>query len=282
MAAVIMRQSFRQRAYFLFTGVLLVAGVTGSMAQREVDPLTLARRAYNLRQYDQAVTLAMEARQQPALSNSAALVLSRALLARFRMVGDVADVATARQALLSVDPSQLMRGESAELQLGTGELLFVDDQFGAAAEMFEWSLDRPGTVPADQRDRVLEWWAASLDRYAQLAPDGERQVRYRRLLTRLDREGGSGPTSAVALYWLAAAARGVDDPERAWSLVIAAWVQAPVFAEPVGLTLRADLDRLMREAIIPDRARRAAPDADPVALKVALAAEWESLKERWK
>jgi hypothetical protein len=57
MAAVIMRQSFRQRAYFLFTGVLLVGGVTGSMAQREVDPLTLARRAYNLRQYDQAVMI---------------------------------------------------------------------------------------------------------------------------------------------------------------------------------------------------------------------------------
>lgn len=255
----------------------------GAMAQGEVDALTRARQAYNLQQFDQAVTLASAARQTPALANSASLVLARALLERFRRGGDVADVATARQALLSVDPARLVADEASELHLGMAELVFVDGQYGAAAELFEVALDRAGFVAAGQREHVLEWWAASLDRHAQLVPEAERQAPYRRLLTRVEHEAARGPASAVVTYWLAAAARGVDDPDRAWSLVIAGWIQAPLITPgPRAEALRSDLDRLMVDAIIPERARRAAPPSDPIALKVALAAEWTAIKERWK
>lgn len=254
----------------------------GAMAQGEADELTRARQAYNLQQFDQAVTLASAARQTPALANSASLVLARALLERFRRGGDVADVATARQALLSVDPARLVADEASELHLGMAELVFVDGQYGAAAELFEVALDRAGFVAAGQREHVLEWWAASLDRHAQLVPEAERQAPYRRLLTRVEHEAARGPASAVVTYWLAAAARGVDDPDRAWSLVIAGWIQAPLITQgPRAEALRSDLDRLMVDAIIPERARRAAPPSDPIALKVALAAEWTAIKERW-
>ncbi len=281
MAGVRTTQGFRQQVRRLMASLLVVVCGVGSMAQREADPLTRARQAYNQQEFDQAVALAVEARQTPAWANSAALVLSRSLLGRFRLVGDVADVAVARQALLSVDPSPLLVTEKAELHLGMAELLFVDDQFGAAAELFEVALDRPGMVTAAQRDRVLEWWAASLDRHAQLAPDGERQMRYGRLLARLEVESSRGPASPVVTYWLAAAARGVDDPDRAWSLAIAGWIQAPAIAGAQGPALRADLDRLMVDAIIPERARRTAPDGDPEALKAALASEWAAIKAKW-
>lgn len=274
-------------ALFVAWSVVGSVGASASMAQREVDPVTRARQAYNEQQFDEAVALASAARQTPAFANSASLVLARALLERFRRAGDVADVATARQALLSIDPARLTASETSELHLGTAELLFVDAEYGAAAELFEVALDRAAFVPADQRDHVLEWWAASLDRHAQLVPETERHARYRRLLTRVEQEAARGPASAVVAYWLAAAARGVDDPDRAWSLVVAGWIQAPLISPGApgaarATALRADLDRLMVDAIIPERARRAAPPSDPVALKVALAAEWSAIKERWQ
>jgi hypothetical protein len=243
------------------------------------DVLSRARLAYNTQRFDEAITLAAEARGIERLTHSASLVFARASLERFRVGNDVADVATARQALLSIDPARLSATETAELRLGTAELLFVDDQFGAAAEIFEAAL---GTVDPLHRDRVLDWWASSLDRHAQLAPEGERQRRYSRLLAGAERELSRAPSSAVAVYWLAAASRGVDDLDRAWSVAVAGWIQAPAMMPGVrGTTLQHDLDRLMREAIIPERARRAAPPADPEALKVALAAEWASIKQRW-
>jgi hypothetical protein len=264
-------------------GATVAPGLSAAPLPQAPDPLTRARQAYNLEQFDQAVTFASAARQTPAVVHSASLVMARALLERFRRAGDVADVATARQALLSIDISQLNPRERGELHLGMAEMLFVDEHYGAAGELFEAALDRAGLIETDQREHVLEWWAASLDRHAQLAPDAERHVRYRRLLTRLEQEVTRGPASATVTYWLAAATRGVDDPDRAWSLVIAGWIQAPLVATGVRAeALRADLDRLMREAVIPERARRAAPPSDPEALAVALRAEWSAIKERWR
>ena len=249
------------------------------MSPGQGDALSRARQAYNAQRFDEAISLAAEARGIERVAQSAALVFARASLERFRLAGDVADIATARQALLTIDPGRLTPNEASEFRLGTAELLFVDEQFGAATEIFETSLI---TVPAAHRERVLDWWASALDRHAQLAPDGERQRRYGRLLSGIEKELALRPSSTVAMYWLAAATRGVEDLDRAWSVAVAGWIQAPALAAGQrGADLRTDLDRLMREAIIPERAKRAAPPADPEALKVALAAEWESIKQRW-
>lgn len=244
------------------------------------DALARARQAYNEQRFDEAIELAGQARAIDRWADSAALVFARASLERFRRDGNVADVATARQALLALNVVRLSATEAGELRLAMAELLFVDEEFGAAAELFGAALD--DRLPEGHRDRVLEWWASSMDRWAQLAPEGERQRRYARLLARIERESSQAPSSPVAAYWLAAACRGVEDLDRAWAVAVAGWIQAPVLAPGArGVTLRGDLDRLMREAIIPERARRALPPSDPEALTVALAAEWAAIKQRW-
>jgi hypothetical protein len=265
----------------LAAAILLVAAIPVLTAQRAADPLTKARQAYNNQQYDLAIQFSKEAKNTPSMADSAGLVFSRAMLERFRRTGDPVDLEQARNALLAVNPSRLNQGESSELHLGMAELMFVDDQFGTATEMFEVALDRPGMVPDALRDRVLEWWAASLDRHAQLSPDTQRMAKYWRMLTRLETEAARGPNSPAVAYWMAAAARGVDDPDRAWSLAIAAWIQAPMIAGARAAALRTDIDRLMDVAIIPERANRSAADADIEALKLAYAAEWKAIKAKW-
>jgi hypothetical protein len=269
------------RARLLTSACMVAVATMGVMAQRPVDPLTRARQAYNEQQFDRAILLAKEAKNTPAQVDSASLVLARATIERARRTNDPVDVEAARSALLSVKPARLTATETSELHLGMAELMYVDDQVGTATEMFEVALDRPGMVPAQFRDRVLEWWAASLDRYAQYSPDTQRIAKYWRMLTRLEQEAARGPASPAVAYWMAAAARGVDDPDRAWSLAIAAWIQAPMIAGARAAALRSDIDRLMADAIIPERAHRSAADADPEAFKLALAAEWSAIKAKW-
>jgi hypothetical protein len=259
---------------------MLWVATAGLTAQREVDPLTRARQAYNEQQFDRAVSFANDAKRNPAQLDSASLVIARALLERFRRTTDPADLDAARKALLAVNTAKLTLSEASEMHLGMAEMMYVDQQFGAATELFEVALDRPAMVPARNRDRVLEWWAASLDSYAQYAPDIQRGAKYWRMLTRLEQEAVRGPATPAVAYWMAAAARGIGDPERAWSLAIAGWIQAPLIAGGRAAALRADLDKLM-EAIILERAHDSA-DADAEALKIALAAEWAAIKERWK
>ena len=61
--------------------------------------------------------------------------------------------------------------------------------------------------------------------------------------------------SSAAGYWLAAAARGSGDAERALNEATAAWARAAL-ATDGGIALRADLDRLVLQGILPDRAAR--------------------------
>ena len=82
------------------------------------------------------------------------------------------------------------------------------------------------------------------------------------------------PGSAAAAYWLAAAARAQGDLQAAWDAVEAGWVRASLAADR-GAALRADLDRLMLVAIVPERARALAQPEDTLRL------DWENFKERW-
>lgn len=253
-----------------------------SIAQSAGDTLSRARQAYNSLRIDEAVKLAADARGIERLAHSASVVFARASLERYRRTGDVADVAMARQALLTVDVTRLTRSESQELQLATAELLFADEQFGAATELFESALAAVDAADAVARERVFDWWASSLDRHAQHAPEGERERRYARLLDGAEREASRVPSSVIAGYWVAAACRGIGDLDRAWAVAVAGWIQAVRVAPGShGVTVQTDIDSLMRTAIIPERARMAAPPSDPEAVRVALVAEWESIKKRW-
>ena len=121
---------------------------------------------------------------------------------------------------------------------------------------------------------LLDWWATALDRDARPRPEIDRLAVYQRVRDRMHAELGATPTSVTAIYWQSAAARGQGDLQGAWDAAQAGWVRAPL-AGARGSTLRADLDRLVLTALVPERAR--ATGQPPATIQ----RDWERFKERW-
>ena len=265
----------RMRMAAVVMTVVLAAAPLAAAA----DPLSEARRLYNSGQYDDAREAALEALKAPATAEGARLVLGRIHLERFRRNADPAELAAAREALRAVDARGLEARDRLELTVGLGEALFLDDRFGPAAELFQWALDRSVTLGALAHERLLDWWATALDRLAQGQSREAREATYARLLRRMEQELALDPGMAPAAYWVTAAARGLGDVERAWHSAAGAWVGA-VLARDRGAALRADLDRLMTQALIPERAARLQV-RDPKAAAAGMLAEWEAFKASW-
>ena len=169
--------------------------------------------------------------------------------------------------------------ESAGGFAGLATLLFFEDRFGAAAELLDPLVDASATLAPDAHERALEWWATALDRQAQSQPLSERTDVYLRISERMEQELRRDSASGPASYWLAAAARGAGDIERAWSAAAAGWIRASL-ARDRGAALKADIDRLVTTAIIPDKAAKA-PARDRQKTAAALVADWEAFKQIW-
>jgi hypothetical protein len=263
---------------------VLLAGPPQVLAR---DALSSARIAYNDRRFDEAIAAATEAEKLPELADTAAVVLARSYLERYHAGDpdhrDPADLDRARTALKSVDASKLTARDRVEYLVGLGESLFFEEppRYAAAAEMFAAALGHADDATADARESMFEWWAESLDREAQFVPERERKLLYERILTRAEGELAHTPESAVAAYWLAAAARGSDDLERAWGAAIAGWIRAGSLGTR-GVTLRADLDRLMTNVILPERARQLTPSGDAQSTLALLRQQWDDLKKKWE
>ena len=271
----------------------LAAAVLASMAQAQAPPkdaLGRARALYNAGRYDEAIELATEAERLPQQANAAAVVLARARLERYRTASlrneqSASDLIDARDALKTVDAGALAPRDRVEFLTGLGESLFLEEPtegpppYAAAAAVFERALvlAEPGGAA---RDALFDWWASALDRQAQLAPDSARRAIYARVLARAEQELDRRDTSPAALYWLAAAARGTDDIERAWGAAVAAWIRAPELGA-AGPKLREDIDLLMTLGILPDRARLIAAGGDDRPIQAVLASQWDDLKKRW-
>lgn len=253
--------------------VCLVAAAASLQAADRPDPLARARASYNQGNFDAAIG---EAGAIAGAIPGVDLVAARAYLERFRMNGAPDDLENARLRLRRLDPRRLTPLERVELIVGLGEELYVEESYGAAATIFASVLDAP---PAEGRERVLDWWASALDRVARSRPGldrhVDRQVIYDQVTERMKKELASHPESASAVYWLAAAARGSGDLQAAWDAVEGGWVRAPLTRD-AGTALRIDLDRLMLEGIVPERARALSQPADSVRM------EWERFKARWK
>lgn len=256
--------------------VLTVLMTTSAVA---ADALAEARRLYNLGQYDMAARMAREAMTVPATAESARVVFGRICLERFRRSADSADLVEARTAFRDVNPETLDHRERAELTMGLGETFFLNDRFGPASELFERVLDSSGDLGAAAHERVLDWWATSLDRLALTLPREARHPVYTRILARMEKEFALDLSSSPAAYWLAASARGTGNLDRAYNAAIAGWVGA-LMAPDRGAALRADLDRLMVLGIIPDRAIRLQP-RDWKQTAAVMLAEWEAFKTSW-
>jgi hypothetical protein len=251
------------------------------------DPLSQARLRYNARDYDQAIVLARQARETPALANPAAVVLARAYLERYRDRPDQGGLVEARDALKAVDATALTKRDHIEYLVGLGETLYLeaetsnlDDRYGAAAHLFRLALGEAEQGTPEATEPLFEWWANAIDRQAQFSPDLDRRPLYQRLLQGAEAHLGRHPRSAMATYWLAASARGAGDLDRALGAATAGWIRAGEFG-PAGVKLRQDLDNLVTSAILSERAQRVAPEGDAKQVFETLKAQWAALKAQW-
>jgi hypothetical protein len=252
--------------------LVLLGGSTPALAA-EPPALAKARALHNAGSYDEAIEAVTPLLPDKQFGDAAALVMARAHLERYRLNAALQDLATARDALTGIHRGALSPRDQVDLLIGLGQTLYFGDQFGAGAELFATALDHTGILPARDRDLLLDWWATAVDREAD-----RRAPLFENITARMEPELAEAPGSAVANYWLVAAARGEGDVERAWDNAVAAWVRAPLAPETTK-SLRDDLERLVTEALIPERARTRPAREDPA---VALRVEWERVKESWK
>ena len=241
--------------------------------------LARARAAYNARNFDEAIAAATTARRVPETTDAAAIVLGRAHLERYRERADPADLSAAREILGTVRTMGLEERDRMELLLAFGEALFLEDEFGAAAEVFASGINRSAIDPY-LREAMLEWWGSAIERLASGTPPEIRRKHFEALADRMTSELGKTPMSPAASYWTVVGLRGAGDLQRAWDAAIAGWVRARLAGDR-SPTLRADLDRLVMQGIIPDRVSHVAPDQREKAAS-QLRADWELIKERWK
>jgi hypothetical protein len=257
----------------------LVLGLAGQAAAQRAD-LAKARTLYNQRQFDGAIEAATVAQKTPATADAASVVLARAHLERYRERANPDDLSAARVALGTVRVTNLDGRDHVDFLMALGEALFFEDDYGAAATLFESGIDRAVAQSVETGEAMLEWWGSAVERHADALERDSRIRAFGRLRERMSRELSRDPGSAAAAYFLVVATRGSGEPLEAWDAAIAGWVRARL-AGARSASLRADLDKLVLEGIIPDRVKAVAPDKR-TQLESDLKGEWAVVKERWK
>jgi len=220
------------------------------------------------------------AQKTPATMDAATVVLARAHLERYRERANPGDLSAARAALGTIRSSVLDRRDNIDFLMALGEALFFEDNYGAAAQLFESGLDSAIANSPVTGEAMLDWWGSAVERHADALGRGDRATVFGRMRDRMAGELARSPGSAAAAYWVAVATRGAGDPGAAWDAAIAGWVRARL-ATSRAANLRADLDKLMLEGIIPDRVRLLSPDKRARG-ESDLRADWAVVKERWK
>ena len=219
-------------------------------------------------------------RKLPATADAATVVLARAHLERYRERANPDDLSAARVALGTVRVTNLDARDHVDFLMALGEALFFEDDYGAAAALFESGIDGAIAQGPQTGEAMLDWWGSAIERHADALEREPRHAAFRRLRDRMTRELSRNPGSAAAAYWLVVGTRGAGEPVDAWDAAIAGWVRARL-AGARSATLRADLDKLVLEGIIPDRVSALPADKRGQA-ESDLRAEWAVVKERWK
>lgn len=269
--------SVTKHGLWLFVGVML--GAAGPAAAQPAE-LARARSAYNQQQFDDAIQAALAAQKVGVTADPATLVLSRSYLERYRLRANPADLAAARAQLGTVRVNNLDARDHVDYMMALGEALFFHDDFGAAAAMFESGLDAAFLQGAVTGEAMLDWWGSAVERQTEALNRDQRAAVFGRMRERMARELAKNPGSAPAGYWSVVAIRGSGDAVGAWDAAIASWVRARLAGER-SAQLRADLDKLVLEGIIPDRLRLLEPELRGQA-ESDLRTDWAVVKERWK
>lgn len=254
--------------------------VSGSSASAQRADLAKARTFYNQREFDAAIEAATVAQKTPGTADAATVVLARAHLERYRERANPDDLSAARIALGTVRVSNLDPRDNVDFLMALGEALFFEDDYGAAATLFESGIESAIAQGPQTAESMLEWWGSAMERHADTLEKEPRLVSFARLRDRMSRELARNPGSAAAAYWFVVGTRGAGEPIEAWEAAIAGWVRARL-AGAYSAKLRADLDKLVIEGIIPDRVRSVAPDKR-AQMESDLKGEWTVVKERWK
>jgi hypothetical protein len=261
-------------------GVLIV---THGSAAAQTD-LEHARLMYNAGIFDEAIATAESARAAASTASSAALIIARARLERFRLYGNPDEVDQARGELVSLNVADLSRQELMEWQIGLAAALFFQQQYGAAAEWLRVLIPSARVqLGSGEVEKLLEWWAASTLQVAETLHGGARVEKYRELLRAMENEQQGEPWSRAATYWVIVASRGAGDFDRAWDEAIAGWIRAKALDRSV--ELRADIDRFVIETVIPERVQMRTGLRLDIGLTTgevaAMTAEWKALTRRW-
>jgi hypothetical protein len=256
---------------------VVAALLLGSAVPAAAEPpaLARARTLYNAGSYDEAIAAASDVRA-PEWASAAQLVIARSHLDRYRRTAQADDLSAGRRALTSIKNADLMPRDQIDLLVGLGESLYFVDEYGAAAGRFENALSQGFLLNRQDRLLLLDWWANAEDHAAQ-ARIGDRRAAFERMRDRMLDEVRRDAQNPVANYWLVVAARGTGDVQGAWDQAVAAWVRSRLL-DGGGDDLRADLDRLVTEALIPERARLQ-KEADAATM---LRDQWESIKEQYR
>lgn len=246
----------------------------------EHPSLAQARVLYNAADYDGAIDVATAALGDPASVGPATLVTARAYLERYRIRLDPGDLDRARTALSMVRAASLRPRDYLDLLVGMGQALYLGESFGAAANLFDVALSRRSSLGERDSLALLDWWATAMDREAWRLPLDRRMALVESVRGRMEEEVQRDPGSPAANYWLAASARAAGDLDRAWHAAVAAWVRAPLRPETAAV-LRADIDRFVIEALVPDRIR-SRPEQEMASAAAAFIADWNTLKSQWQ
>ena len=265
--------------------VVALLSMAASSAAAGQSDLERARSMYNEGHYDEAIAAAASVKHKPDSVPSATLIEARARLERFRQNGDAGDLGAARGALVSLNPRVLAPQEIIEWQIGIGTALFLENQPGAAAEMFATILPtaRERLSPAEL-DKLVEWWASAVARVAESQTGSARKDAYTAMLPAVRDELERKPLSWPASYWLVVAARGAGNLDDSWNAAITAWIRAG--SQPEGEQIRGDVDRFVTQTLIPERAQaRTGQRLDSKATETEIAAQteqWRALVEHWR
>jgi hypothetical protein len=262
------------------TVVLTLGVMSPTILAGQGDPLVRAHDLYNRQEYEQAIRAAVEAQRVPAQADAAAVVLGRAYLELYRRDADANDLEAARRILTPLQTAAFSARNRLDWTIAMGELLYFDRRFSTSAEFFDVALAHVDLLEAGARESLIEWWASALDQEAQLGPAPERQPVYLRILARCEDELRRDDRSLVASYWLAAAAVGAGDLDRAWAAAEAGWLRA-ASAGKAGTKLRADFDQLVATVIIPERVRHLATGGDPRPAMTLMQQNWDEMKKKY-
>ena len=261
--------------------VVLMGAVAVSAQPAATDPLARARQLYNAGQYDEAITAAREAATRASVpERSPPAARPRAAGAAPREPHDRRSgwCAFGTRGCRCV---RALRSRAPRPRRRTGRGLYLDGQYRSAASLLEPALEQMGLLSPAAREQVVDWWGTAMDRYAQTRPPDERWSSTTRS------RHGCGCISP-----------GIPIPRRPrtgcrrrrWRVAISSWRGTwrwpgwvrSTLAPDKGVSLRTDLDRLVTQAIIPERvnASPTSPMADAAAARFA--SEWDEAKGRWK